>query len=120
MDIFNKKKVAALEQSLKMSQSELEVAQNELLDLQKNVLLMYDDLTAYFKSRYLNKYYEIRFDENIKRIHCIDISYEAGLINVYYTTNESQDSDDVQHFVIEPIELNMMVLISKKMFKEGK
>jgi len=100
MDLFNKKKLAALQNKLDIATANLEATTKELADLQASVIESYDALTAYFEPRYKNKYFSIvHYNESGKTIiylKCISVKYEAGMIKM-----EVKIAGETEHSVID-------------------
>lgn len=100
MDLFNKKKLAALQNKLDIATANLEATTKELADLQASVIESYDALTAYFEPRYKNKYFSIaHYNESKKTIiylKCISVKYEAGMIKM-----EVKIAGETEHSVID-------------------
>lgn len=87
MDLFNKKKLAALQNKLDIVTANLEATTKELADLQASVIESYDALTAYFEPRYKNKYFSVvhynsESEKTIIYLKCISVKYEAGMIKM--------------------------------------
>lgn len=78
MDLFNKKKLAALREQLDFATATLEVTTNDLTTLQKNVFRLYEEITTYFKPRYINKYYKWKICDMVHYIKCVDIEFRGG------------------------------------------
>lgn len=100
MDLFNKKKLAALQNKLDIATANLEATTKELAVLQASVIESYDALTAYFEPRYKNKYFSIvHYNESKKTIiylKCISVKYEAGMIKM-----EVKIAGETEHSVID-------------------
>lgn len=100
MDLFNKKKLAALQNKLDIATANLEATTKELADLQASVIESYDALTAYFEPRYKNKYFSIvHYNESGKTtiyLKCISVKYEAGMIKM-----EVKIAGETEHSVID-------------------
>lgn len=87
MDLFNKKKLAALQSKLDIATANLEATTKELADLQASVIESYDTLSAYFEPRYKNKYFSIVYHkENSEKqtlyLKCLSVKYVAGIIKM--------------------------------------
>jgi hypothetical protein len=100
MDLFNKKKLAALQNELDIATANLEATTKELADLQASVIESYDALTSYFEPRYKNKYFSIvHYNESKKTViylKCISVKYEAGTIKM-----EVKIAGENEHNVID-------------------
>lgn len=100
MDLFNKKKLAALQNELDIATANLEATTKELADLQASVIESYDALTSYFEPRYKNKYFSIvHYNESKKTViylKCISVKYEAGMIKM-----EVKIAGENEHNVID-------------------
>ena len=59
MDLFNRKKVAALQSDLALVTAQLKATTKELDDLQTDIVKSYNELTEYFNPRYKNKYFKV-------------------------------------------------------------
>lgn len=78
MDLFNKKKLAALREQLDFATANLEEKTNEYKQLQENVFKLYDEITTYFKPRYINKYYKWSICNMVHYIKCVDLEFRGG------------------------------------------
>lgn len=118
MDLFNKKKLAALQNELDIATANLEATTKELADLQECVLKSYDKLTTYFKPKFKNKYFSINTlnDKNEKEevfIKCLSAKYSAGLIILTVVTADSNDKKTLQ---MQVDELKHLKIITKQTF----
>lgn len=81
MDIFNKKKIAALQKDLTLASAKLEATTTELADLKDSLVTNYAELTQYFKPKYINKYFKC--DGMTIRFQVQSVLYQAGTL--YFT-----------------------------------
>ena len=117
MDLFNKKKLAALQSELDIAKSELEATSKRLDDLQKNVMATFDELTDYFKPKYVKKYYLYTFgNNNTEYFRCDDVTYTGGVIRLDVT------NPDGAKYAIELLlsELKQLKVITKQQFMNKK
>lgn len=80
MDLFNKKKVAALQDELSLVSANLEATTKELDDLKNKVLKSYDELTDYFAPKYLKKYFKMNYAGKEIYFRCDHLKYGGGII----------------------------------------
>lgn len=82
MDLFNKKKLAALKADNQLLTAKLEATEAELSDLKKIVTNSYDDLTDYFNPKYAKKYFSCTVGGAEICFRCESAIYNAGLIEM--------------------------------------
>lgn len=78
MDIFNKKKLAALLDELTLTTAKLEATTKELADLKDLLIANYAELTQYFKPKYINKYFKC--DGMTMTFQVQSVLYQAGTL----------------------------------------
>ena len=81
MDLFNKKKLAALQDEYILASADLEATRKELADLKDSLLTNYAQLTEYFKPKYINKYFKV--DNVTMPFQVQSVLYQAGTL--YFT-----------------------------------
>jgi len=112
MDLFNKKKVAALQEELSLATAKQEATAKQLADLQDNVLKSYETLTAYFRPKYVNKYFKYTTTHDELRFRVNDLKYSAGFVELNVTT---QSGGEIQ-LVISVTALKNLTIITRKDF----
>lgn len=78
MDLFNKKKLAALQNKLVLASADLEATRKELADLKDSLTENYAQLTQYFKPKYINKYFKV--DGVTMTFQVQSVLYQAGTL----------------------------------------
>ena len=78
MDIFNKKKLAALQKDLTLASAKLDATSTELADLKDSLITNYAELTQYFKPKYINKYFKC--DGMTMTFQVQSVLYQAGTL----------------------------------------
>ena len=78
MDIFNKKKLAALQDELTLTTAKLEATTKELADLNDALKTNYEQLTDYFRPKYINKYFKC--DGMTITFQVQSVLYQAGTL----------------------------------------
>lgn len=122
MDLFNRKKVAALQSDLALATAQLKATTKELADLQADIVKSYDELTEYFNPRYKNKYFKVDLTQEQDGVSCnetiymqaLNVVYKAGLVS--FTINESGIYDEMSVLDLLPTELKRLKVITKKEF----
>ena len=115
MDLFNRKKVAALESELSISTAQLEATEKEFTDLQNSVINLYTEIEGYFKPRYINKYYKLMLCDKPHYVKCVDVEFHGGFFDfsiIYAGTKE------VKRVILTFNNLKMLSIISKKEYIE--
>ena len=122
MDLFNRKKVAALQSDLALATAQLKATTKQLADLQTDIVKSYDELTEYFRPRYKNKYFkveltpeqdEVSFAETVY-MQVLNVVYNAGIVS--FTIDEGTNSSDMSILDLSPTELKRLKVITKKEF----
>lgn len=122
MDLFNRKKVAALQSDLALATAQLNATTKELADLQTDIVKSYDELTEYFNPRYKNKYFKVELTPEQDEVSCaetfymqvLNVVYKAGLVS--FTINEGTNSSEMSILDLFPTELKRLKVITKKEF----
>lgn len=122
MDLFNRKKVAALQSELALATAQLKATTKELADLQADIVKSYDELTEYFRPRYKNKYFKVELTPEQDEVSCaetvymqvLNVAYEAGIVSL--TIDEGTNSSDMSILDLKPTELKRLRVITKKEF----
>ena len=122
MDLFNRKKVAALQSDLALVTAQLKATTNELDDLRTDIVKSYDELTEYFRPRYKNKYFKVELTPEQKKVSCVEpvymqvlnVEYKAGLVS--FTINEDPNDTEISILELLPTELKLLKVITKKEF----
>lgn len=122
MDLFNRKKVAALQSDLALATAQLKATTKELADLQSDIVKSYDELTEYFKPRYKNKYFKLELTpeqdeiEGVVYMQVLNVKYEAG--SIILKIIEEINSATTSNLYVLPSELKRLKVITKKEFIE--
>lgn len=122
MDLFNRKKVAALQSELALATAQLKATTKQLDDLQTDIVKSYDELTEYFNPRYKNKYFKVELTPEQDEVSCnetfymqvLNVVYKAGLVS--FTINEGTNSSEMSILDLFPTELKRLKVITKKEF----
>lgn len=122
MDLFNRKKVAALQSDLALATAQLKATTKELDDLKTDIVKSYDELTEYFRPRYKNKYFKVELTPEQDEVSCaetfymqvLNVVYEAGCVS--FTINEGTNSAEMSVLDLFPTELKRLKVITKKEF----
>ena len=122
MDLFNRKKVAALQSELALATAQLNATTKELADLQTDIVKSYDELTEYFNPRYKNKYFKVELTPEHDEVSCaetvymqvLNVEYKAGLVS--FTINEGVNNSEMSILDLSPTELKRLKVITKKEF----
>lgn len=116
MDLFNKKKVAALQDELTLVSANLEATTKELDDLKNKVLKSYDELTDYFAPKYLKKYFKMNYDGNEIYFRCDSLKYEAGIILMDVLVSGDKEPSELTLLVSS---LKQLKIATKQEYLEG-
>ena len=116
MDLFNKKKVAALRDELTLATARLEATTKQLDDLQHEIMQSYKELTEYFSPKYVKKYFELQTENKILYIQCVDVYYSGG--QLYFNTRIS-GNDDIVRLTLSISELKNLKVITKQEYLKG-
>jgi hypothetical protein len=122
MDLFNRKKVAALQSELALVTAQLKATTKQLDDLQTDIVKSYDELTEYFNPRYKNKYFKVELTPEQDEVSCaetvymqvLNVVYQAGLVS--FTINEGINNVEMSILDLSPTELKRLKVITKKEF----
>lgn len=122
MDLFNRKKVAALQSDLALAIAQLKATSKQLADLQTDIVKSYDELTEYFNPRYKNKYFKVELTPEQDEVSCaetvymqvLNVVYNAGLVS--FTINEGINNAEMSILDLKPTELKRLKVITKKEF----
>jgi hypothetical protein len=124
MDLFNKKKVAWLENELLLTREQLKATSTSLDDLQKAVSSSYQELTEYFTPKYQKKYFRAVLSVNVLengeiiedaiKFQCLDLYYKGGQICMEIMTNDGQEN----RLDLLVSELKQLKVITRKEFLE--
>lgn len=122
MDLFNRKKVAALQSELALVTAQLKATTKELDDLQTDIVKSYGELTEYFNPRYKNKYFKVELTPEHDEVSCnetvymqvLNVVYNAGLVS--FTINEGTNNGELSTLDLLPTELKRLKVITKKEF----
>lgn len=122
MDLFNRKKVAALQSDLALATAQLKATTKELADLQTDIVKSYDELTEYFSPRYKNKYFKVELTPEQDEVSCaetvymqvLNVVYNAGIIS--FTINEGINSSEMSILELSLPDLKRLKVITKKEF----
>ena len=116
MDLFNKKKLAALREQLDFTSADLEVTLKDLNELKENVFKLYDEITTYFKPRYINKYYKWKICDMVHYIKCVDVEFKGGNFE-FKVIYAGQTKGNRIFFSFE--NLKMLTITTKKEYNEN-
>ena len=122
MDLFNRKKVAALQSDLALATAQLKATTKELDDLQTDIVKSYNELTEYFNPRYKNKYFKVELNPEQDEVSCAEtvymqvltVEYKAGLVS--FVINEGKNNSEMSILDLSPTELKRLKVITKKEF----
>jgi hypothetical protein len=122
MDLFNRKKVAALQSELALATAQLKATTKQLDDLQTDIVKSYDELTEYFNPRYKNKYFKVELTPEHDEVSCaetvymqvLSVEYKAGLVS--FVINEGRNNSEMSILDLLPTELKRLKVITKKEF----
>lgn len=122
MDLFNRKKLAALQSDLALATAQLNATTKELDDLQTDIVKSYGELTEYFNPRYKNKYFKVELTPEHDEVSCnetvymqvLNVVYNAGLVS--FTINEGTNNGELSTLDLLPTELKRLKVITKKEF----
>lgn len=118
MDLFNKKKVAALQKELLLATAKQEATATQLADLEKSVIHSYDELTNYFKPKYTNKYFKADDNGKILYFKVINLIYTGGQIKLIVTYSENGIyTDGTIHLSVS--ELKKLTITTKLEYQKG-
>lgn len=116
MDLFNKKKVAALQDELTLVSAKLEATTKELDDLKYKVLKSYNELTDYFAPKYLKKYFKTNHDGKEIYFRCDNLKYDGGIILMDVLFSGDTEMSEIALFVSE---LKQLKIMTKQEYLEG-
>ena len=122
MDLFNRKKVAALQSELALVTAQLKATIKEFDDLQTDIVKSYDELTEYFNPRYKNKYFKVELTPEQDEVSCaetvymqvLNVEYKAGLVS--FPINDGVNNSEMSILDLFPTELKRLKVITKKEF----
>lgn len=122
MDLFNRKKVAALQSELALVTAQLKATIKEFDVLQSDIVKSYGELTEYFRPRYKNKYFKVELTPEQDEVSCaetvymqvVNVEYKAGIVS--FTINEGTNSSELSILDLSPTELKRLKVITKKEF----
>jgi hypothetical protein len=122
MDLFNRKKVAALQSELALATAQLKATIKEFDVLQSDIVKSYGELTEYFRPRYKNKYFKVELTPEQDEVSCaetvymqvLNVEYKAGLVS--FTINEGLNNVEMSILDLSPTELKRLKVITKKEF----
>jgi hypothetical protein len=122
MDLFNRKKVAALQSELALATAQLKATIKEFDVLQSDIVKSYGELTEYFRPRYKNKYFKVELTPELDEVSCaetvymqvLNVEYKAGLVS--FTINEGVNNSEMSILDLSPTELKRLKVITKKEF----
>jgi hypothetical protein len=122
MDLFNRKKVAALQSELALVTAQLKATTKELDDLQSDIVKSYGELTEYFNPRYKNKYFKVELTPEHDEVSCnetvymqvLNVVYKSGLVS--FIINEGTNNGELSTLDLLPTELKRLKVITKKEF----
>lgn len=122
MDLFNRKKVAALQSELALVTAQLKATIKEFDDLQSDIVKSYGELTEYFRPRYKNKYFKVELTPEQDEVSCaetvymqvLNVEYKAGIVS--FTINEGTNNSEMSILDLMPTELKRLKVITKKEF----
>lgn len=112
MDLFNKQKLAALQDELTLATANAEATAKELADLRESVHKSYDELTTYFRPKYVNKYFKYTTVHETIYIKCIDLKYTAGYIEMV----TQLQNGSILSLVISISALKNLTIVTRKEF----
>lgn len=122
MDLFNRKKLAALQSELALVTAQLNATTRELDDLQTDIVKSYNELTEYFNPRYKNKYFKVELTPEQDEVSCaetvymqvLNVVYKAGFVS--FIINEGTNNGELSTLDLFPTELKRLKVITKKEF----
>lgn len=118
MDLFNRKKLAALQSELALTTAQLNATTKELAALQDDIVKSYQELTDYFRPKYAKKYFkancpEVALDgKDYIVFRCEDLEYNGGVIKMIIT--EPNNPEEQSGLELEIHELKKLSIITKK------
>lgn len=112
MDLFNKQKLSALQDKLTLATANAEATAKELADLRESIQKSYDELTTYFKPKYVNKYFKYTTAHETIYIKCIDLKYNAGYIEMC----SQLQNGSILSLVISISALKNLTIVTRKEF----
>ena len=121
MDIFNKKKLAALQDELTLASANLEATTKELADLNDALKTNYEELTDYFRPKYLNKYFTITGTKIAFQVQ--NVVYSAGVLHFNVLVNKNINTQSIGIYDTYDIGIPMlktMKIITKDEFLGNK
>lgn len=116
MDLFNKKKVAALRDELTLATAKLEATTKELDDLKSNVLNSYEELTEYFSPKYVKKYFKMDYKGKVVYFRCDNLWYNGGLI---YMDVMVSGQTELSSLTLTVSELKQLKITTKQDYLKG-
>lgn len=119
MDLFNKTKVARLQNELALKQAMIEATEKELSDLKQSCLDAANELTEYFGKKYNGKYYKYKYEtsdgtKDYLKFHVKSTKYQAGML-VMHVYGKGFDND-IPNMTILISQLKELQIISKAEF----
>lgn len=122
MDLFNRKKLAALQSELALVTAQLKATTKQLDDLQTDIVKSYGELTEYFNPRYKNKYFKVELTPEHDEVSCnetvymqvLNVVYKAGFVS--FIINEGTNRGELSTLDLFPTELKRLKVITKKEF----
>lgn len=114
MDIFNKKKLAALQDELTLTTANLEATTKELDDLNDALKANYEQLTDYFRPKYINKYFMFVGSKIAFQVQ--NVVYSAGVLHFTALVNDFVNKPYVGLYDISIRMLKTIKVITKDDF----
>ena len=114
MDIFNKKKLAALQDELTLTTAKLEATTKELADLNDALKTNYEQLTDYFRPKYINKYFMFVGSKTAFQVQ--NVVYSAGVLHFTALINDFVNKPYVGLYDISICMLKTIKVITKDDF----
>lgn len=114
MDIFNKKKLAALQDELTLTTAKLEATTKELVDLNDALKTNYEQLTDYFRPKYINKYFMFTGSKTAFQVQ--NVVYSAGVLHFTALVNDFVNKPYVGLYDISIRMLKTIKVITKDDF----
>lgn len=123
MDLFNRKKRAAMKAEIRLLTAKLESTTKQLEDLQTDIVKSYDELTEYFRLRYKNKYFKIELtpEQDVVNyaetvyMQVLNVVYNGGVISFVIDEGNINNSE-MSVLDLKPSELKRLKVITKKEF----
>lgn len=116
MDLFNKKKLAALRDELTLTSANLEATTRELDALKSNVLKSYQELTYYFAPKYYKKYFKMDYKGEIVYFRCDNLQYNGGLIYMDVVVSGQEELTELKLSISE---LKQLKITTKQEYLKG-